>query len=136
MSRDSLLASIQKIFQLLAVNLIQLNHLSHAMEKAYAIILNTSTILSLQVWPTKFISSKITVWFFYHGKPNDSKLIFWFLRRGRSDLLHSTSLSLALDRPRLYLLLPRQRNQKINFAQRTFYDSRLLLYSFPKLLFW
>ena len=47
-----------------------------------------------------------TVWFFYHGKPNDSEFIFWFLRRGRSDLLHSTSLSLALDRPRLYLLLP------------------------------
>ena len=44
------------------------------------------------------------------------------------DLLHSTSLSLALDRPRLYLLLRRQRNQKINFAQRTCYDSRLLMY--------
>ena len=43
------------------------------------------------------------------------------------DLLHSSSLSLALDRPRLYLLLPRQRNRKMNFAQRTFYDSRLLL---------
>ena len=77
-----------------------------------------------------------TEWFFYHGKSNDSKLIFWFLRRGRNDLLHSTNLSLALDRPRLYLLLPRQKNQKINFAQRTFYDSKLLLYSFPKLLFW
>lgn len=49
MSRDLLLGSIQKIFQLLALNSIQLNHLSHAMEKAYAIILNTSTILSLQV---------------------------------------------------------------------------------------
>ena len=43
------------------------------------------------------------------------------------DLLHSTSLSWALDRPRLYLPLP-CRNQKIYFAQRTFYDSRLLLY--------
>ena len=30
-----------------------------------------------------------------------------------------------MDRPRLYLLRPRQRNQKINFAQRTFYESRL-----------
>ena len=69
-----------------------------------------------------------TVWFFYHGKPNDSKLIFWFLRCGWSNLLHSTLLSLALDRPRLYLLLPSQRNQEINFAQSTFYHSRLLLY--------
>ena len=46
------------------------------------------------------------------------------------DLLHSTSLFLTLDRTRLYLLLPRQRNQKINCAQRTFYDSRLLLYDY------
>ena len=55
------------------------------------------------------------------------------------DLLHSTSpsqhffiLSIGLPtstRCRLHLLLPRQRNQKINLAQRTFYDSRLLLYA-------
>ena len=41
----------------------------------------------------------ITVWLFYHGKPNDSKLIFWFLRRGRSPSQHFSVFSIGSPTP-------------------------------------
>ena len=53
---------------------------------------------------------------------------FWGVGGARSPSQHFSIFNIF--NPRLYLLLPRQRNQKINFAQRTFYDSRLLLYEF------
>ena len=43
-----------------------------------------------------------------------------------SDLFWNTQF-LAMDRPSLYLLLPTPKKSEINFAQRTFYESKLAL---------
>ena len=59
-------------------------------------------IIFIHHWNSKFWEfydknqeiNEHTVWFFYHGKPNDSEFIFSFLRRGRSAISFTALLYL------------------------------------------
>ena len=71
----------------------------------------------------------ITDWVSTHGMSNKKIYFLISLAWVELELLHKTTLSLALSHPRLYTYFcPRSRNMKIDFVHLIFHVSRLSLY--------